>query len=238
MKRVVFAAAVVAALACGRGTCCEHVIRREPDRQQGTWCGGTLWKLMTLSDAQRWTVYPVPLRTISLPSLLWLRRSGFSQSRTGAFFEQQVWEMRVVIERYRLQSNGEIALELYDIPSSKYMNAYMPNPNCLSPTQTSYRSRILAARSAFTEACPTPSRLANAWRDCPAGRGRILEPGKDNPRRARKRRRTPTRHPLQSSPGLRRLRLNLWRPRKDRPNALDRVYQRRPDSPKQARRQR
>ena len=41
-----------------------------------------------------------------------------------------------------------------------YMNAYMPNPRCLSPTQTSYRSRILAARSAFTKACPAPT---SAW---------------------------------------------------------------------------
>ena len=78
-------------------------------------------------------------------------------SRSSTFFERQVWEMKVVIERYRLQSNGEIALELYDIPSATYMNAYMPNPSCLSPTQTSDRSRILAARSAFTKACPAPT---------------------------------------------------------------------------------
>ena len=68
--------------------------------------------------------------------------------------------MNVVIERYRLQSNGEIALELYDIPSSMYMNAYMPNPKCLSPTTTSDRSKILAARSAFTKACLAPT---SAW---------------------------------------------------------------------------
>jgi hypothetical protein len=120
----------------------------------GTWCGGSLWKLMTLSDAQRWTVYPAPLRT-SIPAIATLAApKRILASRSGTFFERQVWEMKVVIERYRLQSNGEIALELYDIPSSTYMNAYMPNPNCLSPTQTSDRSRIIAARSAFTKACP------------------------------------------------------------------------------------
>ncbi len=68
--------------------------------------------------------------------------------------------MNVVIERYRFQSNGEIALELYDIPSSMYMNAYMPNPKCLSPTTTSDRRKILAARSAFTKACTAPT---SAW---------------------------------------------------------------------------
>ena len=156
MKRVVFAAAVVAALVVvAAPVAARHSART--GQAAGTWCGGTLWKLMTLSDAQRWTVYPVPLRT-SIPAIAALAPpKRILASRTGAFFEQQVWEMRVVIERYRLQSNGEIALELYDIPSSKYMNAYMPNPNCLSPTQTSYRSRILAARSAFTKACPTPT---------------------------------------------------------------------------------
>jgi hypothetical protein len=64
--------------------------------------------------------------------------------------------LTVVIERYRVQSNGEIALELYDIPSSMYMNAYMPDPKCLSHS-TLFRSQILAARRAFTTACPTPT---------------------------------------------------------------------------------
>ena len=56
-----------------------------------------------------------------------------------------IWQLSVVIERYRVQSNGEIARELYDIPSSTYMNAYLPNPKCLS-SRTLFRSQILAAR--------------------------------------------------------------------------------------------
>ena len=157
MKRVAFAIALAAALAA--------VIAAPAGARQatptalapGTWCGGSLWKLMTLSDAQRWTVYPAPLRT-SIPAIASLAApKRILASRSGTFFERQVWGMNVVIERYRLQSNGEIALELYDIPSSMYMNAYMPNPNCLSPTQTSDRSQIFAARSAFTKACPAPT---------------------------------------------------------------------------------
>ena len=115
---------------------------------------------MTLSDAQRWTVYPAPLRT-SIPAIAALvAPKRILASRSSTFFEQQIWEMKVVIERYRLQSNGEIALELYDTASSMYMNAYMPNPRCLSPTETSDRSRIIGARSAFTKACPAPT---TAW---------------------------------------------------------------------------
>jgi len=74
----------------------------------------------------------------------------------GLGFEQQVWQLTAVIERYRLQSNGEIALELYDIPSSMYMNAYLPNPSCLS-TKALFRSKILAARTMFTNECPRPT---------------------------------------------------------------------------------
>ena len=157
MKRVAFVAALAAALAVvvAAPAGARQATRTAP--APGTWCGGNLWKLMTLSDAQRWTVYPAPLRT-SIPAIAALvAPKRILVSRSGTFFERQVWEMKVVIERYRLQSNGEIALELYDIPSSMYMNAYMPNPNCLSPTQTSDRSRIIAARSAFTKACPAPT---------------------------------------------------------------------------------
>jgi hypothetical protein len=112
---------------------------------------------MTLSDGQRWTVYPSPLPT-SIPAIAALTApKRIVAGRNGTFFERQVWEMKVVIERYRLQSNGEIALELYDVPSSMYMNAYMPNPKCLSQTQTSDRSQIVAARTAFAQACPAPT---------------------------------------------------------------------------------
>ena len=116
---------------------------------------------MTLSDSQRWTVYPAPIRTSIAAIAALAAPKRILASRSSNVFERQVWEMKVVIERYRLQSNGEIALELYDIPSSMYMNAYMPSPKCLSPTQTSDRSRIIAARSAFTKACPAPT---SAWK--------------------------------------------------------------------------
>jgi hypothetical protein len=160
MKRVVFAVAVVAALAVVVAMPAAARHSAQTGQAPGTWCGGNLWKLETLSDAQRWTVYPAPLRT-SIPAIAALAApKRILTVRSGTFFEQQVWELKVVIERYRLQSNGEIALELYDIPSGMYMNAYMPNPNCLSSTQTSDRSRILAARWAFTKVCPTPT---SAW---------------------------------------------------------------------------
>jgi hypothetical protein len=157
MKRAVLAAAVVAVLSVAVVTpaSARHATRAKP--VPGTWCGGILWKLMTLSDAQRWTVSAVPQRT-TIPAIAALAApTRIVTARSSTAFEQLIWAMRVVIERYRLQSNGEIALQLYDIPSGMYMNAYMPNPNCLSPTQTRDRTRILRARSAFTKACPAPT---------------------------------------------------------------------------------
>jgi hypothetical protein len=157
MKRIVLAAAVVAVLAIAVVTpaSARHATRAKP--VPGTWCGGILWKLMTLSDAQRWTVSAVPQRTTIAAIAALVAPKRIVTDRRSTAFEQLIWAMRVVIERYRLQSNGEIALQLYDIPSGTYMNAYMPNPNCLSATQTRDRTRILRARSAFTKACPAPT---------------------------------------------------------------------------------
>jgi len=47
-----------------------------------------------------------------------------------------------------MASNGEIVFQLFDIPSSTYMNAYMPAPQCL-PTAARGRAQLLATRNAF-----------------------------------------------------------------------------------------
>ena len=69
-----------------------------------------------------------------------------------------LWRLEVVVDRYRMASNGEIALVLYSVETSQYMNAYLANPNCLS-SKTRDRTGIIAARRSFTSHCPraTPS---------------------------------------------------------------------------------
>jgi hypothetical protein len=120
----------------------------------GTWCGGTRWKLMTLSDALapkvKWTPAPT-----SIPAIAALTVPRRYPPVRHTRFELQRWQVTLVIERYRMQSNGEIALELYDIPSSTYMNAYMPNPQCLS-AQTRDRKAILSARRVLVRDCKLP----------------------------------------------------------------------------------
>lgn len=128
------------------------------DRAPGPWCGGTLWKLMTLSDTGRNTVHWTPSAT-TIPDVGKLvAPAKVTAARTTAF-QKQVWQMTAILERYRVASNGELVLELFDIPSGTYMNAYMPNVQCL-PKTTRGRASLLAARDSFTKICPAPT---TAW---------------------------------------------------------------------------
>ena len=152
MKRVLFAAAAVVAIVAA-APAGAHQTAKAP----GPWCGGTLWKLMTFSDTGRAGVNltPTPTSITALGAEAAPAKIGTARSA----FEKQSWQITAVIERYRVASNGELVFEMTDPQSSTYMNAYMPNPKCLSPT-TRDRAQILAARTAFTSVCPAPT---EAW---------------------------------------------------------------------------
>jgi hypothetical protein len=146
------AAAVAAAAATAFAVPAGAHVQTFGAAKPGTWCGGTRWKLMNLSDSGRKTVnWSVAKATIGDLSKL-TPPTRFLASRSGTF-EKQQWQVTAVIERYRQASNGEIVFELYDVPSNMYMNAYLSNPQCLSST-TRDRAGIVAARNAFTSACP------------------------------------------------------------------------------------
>lgn len=126
-----------------------------PERPPGTWCGGKLWPLMTLSDADRGRVrFDDTMTTIA--TLAKLSPPARISAARASTFQQHVWRLRTVVDRYRVASNGEIVLILYSIDSAQYMNTYMPNPDCLSSTSR-YRSGLIAARQAFIGACPRPT---------------------------------------------------------------------------------
>jgi hypothetical protein len=121
-------------------------------RSPGAWCGGKQWRLMTLSDADRARVHldRIPTSVANLDGLKSPRTIGLRRT-TG--FQLVSWRMQVVVDRYRIASNGEIVLVLFDIPSGKYMNAYLPNPRCLGKKARD-RTGMIAARKEFTEHCP------------------------------------------------------------------------------------
>jgi hypothetical protein len=121
----------------------------------GSWCGGPTWRLMNLSDQQRKLVHFDRIQT-SVPDIAKLATPQIIGTRRTTNFQMHTWRLRVVIDRYRIASNGEIVLVLFDIPSGTYMDAYLPNPNCLGPSSRD-RTGMIAARKAFTDRCPPPT---------------------------------------------------------------------------------
>ena len=116
-------------------------------------CGGTLWRLMTLSDDGRNLVNLHGERT-TIAKIAALRTPArIVPARTTAF-QRQVWSMRTVVDRYRIASNGEIVLTLYSIESAQYMNAYLPSPTCLG-ARARDRTGMIAARRELMSHCPT-----------------------------------------------------------------------------------
>ena len=124
----------------------------------GPWCGGPLWRLMTLSDAKRGAVdlhgRPTTIAEIAARAA----PAATPQSRSTSF-QRQVWRLRTVVDRYRIASNGEIVLILYSIDSAQYMNAYLPNPHCLGERARD-RTGMIAARRQLTSHCPA---VTAAW---------------------------------------------------------------------------
>jgi hypothetical protein len=76
-------------------------------------------------------------------------------ARSSAF-QKQVWGFTSVLQSYRMASNGELVFQLFDVPTSTYMNAYLPSPQCL-PKTTRGRAQIVATRNAFLKQCPAPT---------------------------------------------------------------------------------
>jgi len=130
-----------------------------PNRESpGPWCGGNLWRLMTLSDPQRRTVALRGTPT-SIADIAKLKEPAQTPARRATAFQRHVWRMRTVIDRYRIASNGEIVLILYSIDSAQYMNAYLPNPHCLG-SRARDRTGMIAAREQLTSRCPV---VKPAW---------------------------------------------------------------------------
>jgi hypothetical protein len=146
MRFVLAAAAVLAALVAVSGPARAHTAVPGPQ------CGGTLWKLMTLSDTGKTGVSWAPAAT-TIGDIAKLTAPARVPSARTTTFQKNNWKLTAVIERYRMASNGEIVLQLFDVPTSTYMNAYMPGPQCL-PTTARGRAQMLAARNGFMSACP------------------------------------------------------------------------------------
>jgi hypothetical protein len=143
------ALAVSAVAACALASTAAPMSRAEAP---GPWCGGSLWRLMTLSDPQRKSVV-LHAAPSSIADIAKLVAPGRTPQARQTQFQRHVWRLRTVIDRYRIASNGEIVLILYSIDSAQYMDAYLPNPRCLEPRARD-RTGLIAARRQLTERCP------------------------------------------------------------------------------------
>jgi len=118
----------------------------------GPKCGGALWREMTLADNGKGVNWN-PLVT-TIPEIAKLKAPArITASRTTSF-QKRAWKLEdVVIERYRVASSGELVLELFDVPSSTYMDAYVPSTACMSSNAT-LRKAMVKARNGFVAHCP------------------------------------------------------------------------------------
>jgi hypothetical protein len=124
----------------------------------GTWCGGKLWRLMTLSDSDRAKVnlHSTPTTIAELAKLAPPKRIAAARATT---FQRRLWRLQAVVDRYRIASNGEVVLILFSIEAGKYMDVYLPNPLCLGQRARD-RTGMITARRQFTSHCPS---VTAAW---------------------------------------------------------------------------
>jgi hypothetical protein len=121
----------------------------------GPQCGGALWKLMTLADNGKSVNWNPAVTTIGEIAKL-VPPAKVTAARTTSF-QKRVWKLDdVVIDRYRVASNGELVLRLYDVPTATYMNAYVPAPACMT-AKANLRKAMTAARNGLVKRCPAPT---------------------------------------------------------------------------------
>jgi hypothetical protein len=150
VQATAFALLAGALAACTLAASTSAAVRKE---DPGPWCGGTLWRLLTLSDPSRQEVDLHGAQT-SIADLARLEPPTRIIAARSTAFQRHTWRLRAVIDRYRIASNGEIVLILYSIDTAQYMDAYLPNPHCLGPRARD-RTGMIAARKELTSHCPT-----------------------------------------------------------------------------------
>jgi hypothetical protein len=107
---------------------------------------------MTLADNGK-SVNWAPVVT-TIPDIAKLAAPAKVTAARSTSFQKHVWKMDdVVIERYRVASSGELVFELFDVPSSMYMNAYIPSTSCMTANKT-LRKALVGARNGFMKFCP------------------------------------------------------------------------------------
>lgn len=111
-------------------------------------CGGSLWRLMTLSDSRRSSVRLRPSST-TIGAIAKRPAPVRLPSTRSTSFQRQAWEVVAQVTDFRLEKGG-IRLVLFD--NNSYMNAVIPTPACLS-ARTRARAQIASVWKQFGSDC-------------------------------------------------------------------------------------
>jgi hypothetical protein len=148
MRRLAAALAVSGLMAVAAGAEAETVV------PSAVRCDRSLGALKTLSDPQRWLVNLRP-RTTTVREINSLRRPRPTPTRRNNAFERQVWRVKAVIVKDRLEDDGDLQVVLFD--RGAYMIAELPEPACL-PRTTRARRALVRARRRFEQGCGAAAR--------------------------------------------------------------------------------
>jgi hypothetical protein len=144
---------IIALLVIGTATVAATAAGRDAATPSASRCGGTLWRLKTLSDIERRSVHLAPEPT----TIAQIGKRPFPRPiprRRRTPFQRQTWEVVAQITNYRVETAG-VRLVLFD--ANSYMNAVIPVPDCLS-SRTRARGEIRTAWKKFSSLCaPQPS---------------------------------------------------------------------------------
>jgi hypothetical protein len=117
-------------------------------------CSQPLRALKTLSDPERWLVNLRP-RATTIRAINRRARPQPTPTRRNDAFERQVWRVRAVVVKDRLDVHGSIEVVLSYRGAS--MIAQLPSPSCL-PGTTRARRALVRARRRFEQGCGAPAR--------------------------------------------------------------------------------
>jgi hypothetical protein len=116
-------------------------------------CGGSTWRMKTMSDAMRKSVALTP-KTATVGAIIGKPYPNPVPRRRRTSFQRQSWEVVAQITAYRLEDAG-VRLILYD--DGAYVNAVVPAPSCLTSLSRG-RAAMNAAWNTFFTKCARPSR--------------------------------------------------------------------------------
>lgn len=121
-----------------------------------TRCGGTLWRLKTLSDAASQKVQLTP-QTTTIEAIRDRAAPRQIPAKRTTSFQRRAWVVVAQIVEFRREADG-LRLVLFD--HGAYLNAAIPSPSCV-PSSARARKSVVGAWNKFEASCGSAT---GAWK--------------------------------------------------------------------------